>query len=195
MDPFETLSDEHSLIERMLAALWVYAARIDEADPADLASFVVFFTEMVEGRHHAKEEMLLFEAMIEAGFPRRTGPLATMMREHDDARRLVLVLGEAARRAGAWTLEDRARIASTTYALVQLLRKHMQKEDDIIYPMARHNLPPEAVMVMAARFAEIDGTAEARAERTALRVLAEILTARYGGASMRRPEYMAAAAN
>jgi hypothetical protein len=48
---------------------------------------------------------------------------------------------------------------------------------------------------MAARFAEMEGTAAARAERAALRVLAEILTARYGGASMRRPAYMAAAAN
>lgn len=195
MDPFETLMDEHRLIERVLTALSMYTNRIEEADPADLASFVVFFTEMADARHHAKEEEVLFEALIEVGFPRRKGPIARMRHEHDTCRELVRALGVAAEHAGAWTAEDRKRIAETARTFVQLLREHIQKENDILYPMARHNLPAEAVAAMAARFDEMDGTPEARAERTALRVMAEILAARYDGAPVRRPTYVAAAAN
>lgn len=194
MDPFETLNDDHRLIERMLTALLTYSNRIDEADPADLASFVVFFTEIGE-RHHTKEEGILFEAMFEVGFPRRTGPLATMRREHDEARTLVGLLGEASARAAAWTDGDRAHVQNTSRALVHLLRAHLLKEDTIIHPMARHNLPAECVASIAARFEELDSSPEARAERIALQVMAEILTARYGEAPVRRPRYAVAVMN
>jgi hemerythrin-like domain-containing protein len=195
MDPFETLTDDHRLIERVLAALSGYAARIDDADPADLASFVVFFTELAAARHQAREEGVLFEAMIEVGFPRKTGPLATMMREHDESRTLVQALDDAACRAGAWTSEGRVRVAAAARSLVQLVRQHIQKESEILYPMARHNLPAESVSAMAARFAEMDGSDDARAERTALHVMAEILIARYAGAPATPRKYLARSMN
>jgi hypothetical protein len=61
--------------------------------------------------------------------------------------------------------------------------------------MARHNLPAESVAAMAARFEDLDGSADARAERVALRVMGEILSARYGGAPTHPPPYVAAAMN
>jgi hemerythrin-like domain-containing protein len=186
MDPFRALNDDHRLIERVCSALAVYVERLEEADPEDLASFVVFFTELADKRHHTREETVLFEAMIQVGFPWRAGPIPTLEREHAEGRRLVATLEKAAGRAGAWTSVDRVRITDAARSLVSLLRQHIQKEDTILFPVARHNLPEATVAAMGARFEEMEGNADARAETSALRVMAEVLCARYSPASVRR---------
>ncbi|MEZ4298106.1 MAG: hemerythrin domain-containing protein [Polyangiaceae bacterium] len=183
MDPFDTLCDEHQLIRRVLVALAAYAEELADADPADLPSFVVFLTELVEVRHHAKEEGILFEAMARAHLPGLAGTLATMKREHAEARRLAGVLSSAAMRPLAWTPEDRTLVAGAAGELVKLLREHMQKEEDILFPMARHNLKPDAIDHLRERFEAREATSAARSERAALSAMAEILVRRYSSAS------------
>lgn len=179
MDPFEMLEDEHRLIERALTALLHYASRVDDgADPADLASFVMFFAEFADARHHAKEEKHLFEAMVRGGFPRRVGPIGTMMKEHEEGRALVTKLRDLSMRS-PWSGADRTRIGETARAFVQLLRAHIQKEDAVLYPMARHNLTEETAKDVVRGFQELEGSPQARGERMAYRALVDSLAARY----------------
>jgi len=180
--PLETLTDEHRLIERLISALLAYTADLDTgADPADLGQFVDLIAGFADARHHAKEEDILFEAMVEAGFPRDGGPIAVMLFEHDQGRRFVGALRDCASRAGAWTVSDKAIVRENAAQYANLLRQHIAKEDNILYPMARRVLSDEAMTAMEARFDELEGGEDARAELERFLVLADNLFTRYLG--------------
>lgn len=180
MDPFATLNDEHRLIEKVILALRSYDARVDHsADPADLGRFVEVIAGFADGRHHAKEEDILFETMVAAGFPREHGPIAVMLAEHEMGRRYVGVLRDVASRAGQWTAEDRARIHEAVAGYSELLTAHIAKEDMILYPMARRNLPEDAVTTMEARFDELEGGEDAQSELEGFLSTIDSLSTRY----------------
>ena len=74
MKPTEILSNEHRVIEQVLAALEAIvrdaksAARLDEPSARDA---VAFFRNFADRCHHGKEEVHLFPALEAKGFPRR----------------------------------------------------------------------------------------------------------------------------
>ena len=182
MDPFATLNDEHRLIERTISALLSYTSRIEHgADPADLGRFVDLIAGFADARHHGKEEDILFEAMVGAGFPRDAGPIAVMLAEHEQGRKFVAALRDAASRAGSWTADDRALIHEAASGYAELLRQHIAKEDMVLYPMARRALPQEIVTLMEARFDELEGGEDAQTELEEFLSTADALFTRYLG--------------
>ncbi len=183
MHPLDILMQEHRLIERVLSALAAYAGRLDQgADPADLGQFVMFIEQFADGCHHVKEEQMLFEAMVRAGFPREAGPVAVMLGEHADGRYLVAALRELSSRAGSWTADDIVVARRTARAYVMLLRSHIAKEDSCLYAMARARLPEEVFAAMGEQFARFEAQQSGAGEHERLRALAEQLTARHAAA-------------
>ncbi len=146
MEAIDTLMTEHRLIERVVTALVSFA---DEAcrgavdGRAELGRFVAFVRELADVRHHGKEEQILFAAMVKAGFPSDGGPIAVMLMEHDHGRAQAIMLAELASSPAPWTLADRDRLAAASRDYAGLLLSHIQKEDRILYPMARQRLPME----------------------------------------------------
>ncbi len=143
MDAIEILMAEHQQILAAIGALEAFAAeaRRGGGSAAELGRFVTFIREFADAHHHAKEEDLLFTAMVEAGFPRESGPIGVMLHDHDQGRRLVGVLAELAQAPGPWTGADRERLHAAALGYATLLRGHIQKEDGILYPMAEARLP------------------------------------------------------
>jgi hemerythrin-like domain-containing protein len=175
MDAIEILMNEHRLIERVCDALEGFAdtaARRAGEDKAELAKFVAFISRFADGWHHGKEEDILFAAMVEHGFPREGGPVAVMLHEHDQGRRLVAILRGYAAQADAWSDADRQEIARAAAGFAQLLRAHIQKEDQILYPMAEQHLPPEAMAAVAEACERYESSAGAHEK---LRVLGDEL--------------------
>jgi hemerythrin-like domain-containing protein len=146
MEAIDTLIKEHRLIERVIGALvsFVDESRRGGTDGrAELDGFVTFIREFADARHHGKEEKILFAAMVEAGFPRNGGPVAVMLVEHDRGRSHARALAELAASPAPWTAADRGRLAEASRAYADLLYAHIQKEDQILYPMAEQRLPQE----------------------------------------------------
>jgi hemerythrin-like domain-containing protein len=134
------LMEEHRVIERVLDAV----ERMLDArtvDAAFLDRALDFFRNFADGCHHAKEETALFPALERAGIPRLGGPVGVMLDEHVEGRRLLgivaenLALAEADIRAA-----DRVRGAARAY--VDLLRQHIQKEDNVLFAIADQALDP-----------------------------------------------------
>ena len=147
MNSLQVLMDEHRLIERAVDALVVYAREVGRgADHprADLAGFVEFIRGYADAHHHGKEEDILFRAMADCGMPTNAGPLAVMLAEHHEARRLTAVMAELADDVGDWEDQERSRLLKSGIGYAQLLRAHIQKEDGILYPMAQNMLPEDA---------------------------------------------------
>lgn len=187
MDPIRVLMTEHRLIERVLGAARGYAERL--ADPAaeapprtDLARLAAFVRGFADAHHHGKEEEILFAAMIEHGFSNTTGPLAVMLADHAEGRRLTGVVREIGARAGELTANERREAAAALEGYAELLSAHIQKEDQILYPMAERALAGGPWEEVAARCAAFDAAAEASGNPQRLRAVGEDLASIYGGA-------------
>jgi len=166
VDPIDTLMDEHRTIERGLDALEVLAGQL--ADGADISrerpdALLSFIREYGDDFHHQKEEGLLFPALGRAGMPSNMGPVAVMLHEHDVGRAHVESMA-AAVDAG---LAGDARGAFITHArgFAQLLRSHIQKEDGILYPMARQRITGPQWEELAAGVKAVVDSKRAEAER------------------------------
>jgi len=181
VDAIALLMDEHQLILRALDALDAFAGKLARGgeDKAELTRFVAFIRDFADARHHGKEEDILFEAMIGAGFPRQAGPIAVMLMEHDEGRGRLAVMRELAAQAAPWTDADRARLGEAAHGYTSLLRGHIEKEDSILYPMAQARLPPEVLERVDASCEAFEARHAGEGGTDALRRLGADLVARH----------------
>lgn len=187
MEAIEVLMQEHRTIEQVLEALERFAegaARSRRTDKEELSRFVRFFREFADGRHHAKEEGVLFQAMVQQGFPSQGGPIPVMLSEHEHGRALVGALAQLAQQDAAWSDEDLAHVAQVARAYGVMLRGHIRKEDLILYPMAERHLPEAAARKVSEACRGLDAAAGG-ADRDRLPALAEELIARHVSAAYR----------
>jgi hemerythrin-like domain-containing protein len=183
MEAIETLMAEHQQILAAIGALEAYAGEAlhGGGEPAELGRFVTFIREFADAHHHAKEEDLLFAAMVEAGFPRDTGPIGVMLHEHALGRAQVGVLAEVARAPAPWSAPDRERLHAAALGYASLLRAHIQKEDGILYPMAEARLPGPLRARVDEAAAAHDARQAAAGVLARLEALGAGLVARRGG--------------
>ncbi|MCM0082236.1 hemerythrin domain-containing protein [Geomonas sp. Red32] len=161
------LKHEHQLILRMLSLL-EKNANLTEAGKFNDYQFyldgVDFIRNYADRFHHAKEEDVLFEALIENGMPRANSPVAAMLTEHDMGRAFVREMEEAATRAldGERGLEQTIVDAARGY--LELLREHIYKEDNILYPLAERLMPDALRERIVAGYRAAEKRAEADLE-------------------------------
>ena len=145
-DITQRLKDEHQLILRMLALLEKNALLTEQGSFKDYRFYldgVDFIRNYADRFHHAKEEDILFEKLIENGMPRANSPVAAMLMEHDLGRAFVRGMEEAATRALAGEADQEGAIVSNARGYLELLREHISKEDEILYPLAERVIPAE----------------------------------------------------
>jgi hemerythrin-like domain-containing protein len=133
------LVDEHRLILRMIALLEKNAPATAAGSFRDWQFYldaVDFVRNYADRYHHAKEEDVLFEALVANGMPRQNSPVAAMLMEHDHGRAFVAAMEAAAREALAGKEGQGAVIAENALAYAELLRGHIEREDTILYPLA-----------------------------------------------------------
>ena len=167
MDPIKKLMEEHRVIESVLGAIPAFSASLEAApDTArqDLAGFVTFIREFADTYHHGKEEDMLFTAMVESGMPQQGGPIAVMLAEHEQGRAYVASLKKVAEAAGPMTADEITEVRFAAAGYADLLRDHIMKEDQVLYPMAMKVVPAERLEAMVAQFAEYEAKESAAAE-------------------------------
>jgi len=104
-----------------------------------------------------------------------------MLAEHTEGRRLVGILRETGGRAGAWTDADRSTAADALDDYAELLAGHIQKEDHVLYPMARQALEGSLFDEVARRCEEFDVTQEASGNTARLLALGDELINTFAG--------------
>ncbi len=161
--PVETLMSEHRVIERGLDSLDSLSAGLSRTAPAvrvRLGELVRFFREFADRVHHAKEEDRLFTALAAHGFSNQSGPVFVMLSEHEAGRAHVTRLAEVAGGDGPLTAEEVETVRDHGTAFSILLRGHIQKEDNILFPMAAQVLQPPVVAELRTAFDAFDATVE-----------------------------------
>lgn len=146
MKATDILSSEHRVIERVIATLETASARLESGQATrpeffiDAADFIKGFA---DGCHHAKEEGVLFKAMIANGLPAQGGPVNVMLMEHEQGRAFTRGMRAAAERMRAGDAGAAGEVIDNARGYAQLLRQHIQKEDRVLFPMADQVIPAD----------------------------------------------------
>jgi len=156
----DILSSEHRVIERVIAALEIAVNKIEAGQPVrpgffiDAADFIKGFA---DGCHHRKEENVLFIAMSKNGVPVQGGPIGVMLSDHEQGRIFTRGMREAAQK-----LEQgqngaaREGLAQNVRGYASLLRMHIYKEDNILFPMANQVIPLDQQGNVAEDFEKVE---------------------------------------
>lgn len=159
MHATQTLMDEHRVIERVLASLEIAVQRLETGPPPGADFFLraaEFIAGFADGCHHRKEEGVLFPAMEAAGVLRAGGPIGVMLAEHEEGRRITRAMRGAAERMGAGDTGARAEVGRHALDYVGLLRQHIRKEDNVLFPMAGRVIPAAGQGEVAEEFELIE---------------------------------------
>jgi hemerythrin-like domain-containing protein len=178
----DLMMQEHELIVEVLASLKVMADKLAagaEVARQDVADFGRFFRDFADKCHHGKEEDRLFVKMVEVGFPQEGGPIAVMLAEHDAGRQEVRGLLAIGSGSGALSRAEIARIVQYASEFVPLLYAHIQKENNILYPMAQNAIPAEEFALLDESCAEFDREIRGQLDVAELKALAADLNRRY----------------
>jgi hemerythrin-like domain-containing protein len=153
LSPTGVLMAEHRNIEKVLACLERMAEEFEEAGALDAAvagEALEFLRTYADRLHHAKEETHLFPAMEGHGLQAEVGPTAVMREEHRIGRGFVKDMGDAVAR------KDLDAFTGAARQYVELLREHIMKEDQVLFPMADSILPAAEQDELRAIFARVE---------------------------------------
>jgi hemerythrin-like domain-containing protein len=140
MKATDILMEEHTIIKRVLTALDTAAQRLERGQVVR-AGFFIDATDFIKGFadscHHMKEEGVLFKAMVASGMPAQGGPISMMLAEHEQGRAYTRAMREAAQKLQSGDESARDQVIRSARGYVALLRQHISKEDNILFPMAK----------------------------------------------------------
>jgi hemerythrin-like domain-containing protein len=146
MKPTEELVHDHTIILHMLAGAEKLAQSIKTTrtvDPRNVERMIDFSRNFTDGCHHTKEEKHLFPKLQERGMPANQGPIAVMLHEHRVGRDLIKGIESAlnVHRSGRQDALD--LLSETILQYVGLLRAHIDKENNVLFPMSDRFLSPD----------------------------------------------------
>jgi len=178
MQATQILIEEHNVIERVLTALQTAADRLSQGEeirPAFFVNVALFNKNFTDGCHHRKEEGVLFVAMNEAGVPVQGGPIGVMLAEHEQGRDFTGAMKDAAQKWEASDLSARAALVQNALGYAALLRQHIHKENNILFPMADRVIPLDRQEKVATDFERIEHEETGEGVHEKYLALAEVL--------------------
>lgn len=158
--PTKILSDEHKNIVKVIDAVIAERGRLESGKAIDTEFFekaVDFIRNYADKFHHAKEEDILFVELQKDGVEMHCDPIPQMLHEHDEGRNFVKIMVEGINE------NNKDKILQGAKGYTELLREHIFKEDNILYPMGDDALSDQMQESILERFKEaekkfMDGT-------------------------------------
>ena len=145
----QDLRKEHEAILYVLQIL----DKMMESDSRDSENMLRYYGEVVyflkifaDKCHHGKEENYLFKELVDKGIPNDGGPVGVMLQEHVQGRGYIAQMGRS--------LDDK-NINGFNKAAAQyrdLLRRHINKENNVLFMMADNVIDEQAQSVLFEQF-------------------------------------------
>lgn len=147
MRPTEELRQEHRVILTMLEAGERKIGQLKTTGGIgrdEINEMLDFFVNFIDRCHHTKEEKHLFKTMIARGGAASKALITVLLREHEEERRRLKVavesLSRVNRKAGPGPIKALEENISAYFGLI---RTHIEKEDNQLYPEAESILSAE----------------------------------------------------
>lgn len=151
----QELVNEHNAIQQVLNALEIICHKITSEnvyDKQDLGNILEFLKTFADKCHHGKEEGLLFPALEEAGIKNESGPIGVMLSEHVMGRGFIRQMDEALNSNPLNT----AGFVDASENYINLLRAHILKENQILFPMGDRILDESKQNELLKKFEEFE---------------------------------------
>ncbi len=159
MRPIGMLIHEHMIIFLALGAAEREAQFIRDTGnirAAQIEKLIAFFKNFIERSHHLKEEKHLFVKMRERDLFTDSRLLAEILQEHEQGRRKIRTIVEMLPQARAGDTFAIAVVKDNLLAYVKLLRSHINRENNVLYPMIEQLLAAEDQQALAKAFAQVE---------------------------------------
>ncbi len=159
MEPIEVLRREHSMVRLVLDAAsrdLDQVAMTRAADASELERLIEFFRYFADACHDPKEEDLLFCMLHRRGMSWETWPLDELLKEHEEMR---VILDSAADWLPLLRQGEPAAIDPLVHnlrAYVALVDGHIEKEEDVVFPLAQRYLTSGDVEELRQAFDSIE---------------------------------------
>lgn len=144
MNAIDLMIDEHKYIKRMLAVVRKACFKVfkgEEINYDDFYSMISFIRNFADSHHHKKEEIMLFNKMVdEIGATAEKIVKYGMLVEHDLGRLYISSLDEALQNLKNGNDEAVLDVVSNAISYTHLLTRHIDKEDNVIYRFAQREL-------------------------------------------------------
>lgn len=164
MNAIELMVYEHKNIKRMLKVIRKYCLRIlkdEKVDYSDFYRIIDFVRNYADKHHHGKEEKLLFNKMVdEIGSTAEKLVKHGMLVEHDLGRLYIMNLEEAVKKVQEGNEESKLDIIANAIGYVDLLNRHIKKEDDVVYKFAERSLNKETLVKLQEECAAFEKEAD-----------------------------------
>ena len=135
----DMLVEDHNHILEALDLIPVYLDKLSkgELEPRHVERLIEFLSHFADRCHHGKEEDILFPLMERRGAGFWEGPLGVMTCEHGMGRYLLRNARNSVRRYASGDGEALRALRHYLEGYRRLLTQHIDKENNILFPMAR----------------------------------------------------------
>lgn len=144
LESTEILRDEHVYIKKVLTGIRKQCIIIVNGGKVDFEIFtqiIDFARSFADKYHHQKEENHLFDIMADKlAKDIGTGPIQGMLTEHGFGRAYIYELEQALKRYQTGDMDAKVDIVGNAMGYVQMLSKHIEKEDTAIFLLAERRL-------------------------------------------------------
>jgi hemerythrin-like domain-containing protein len=144
MGPIDELKMEHQAVRMTLEVLEIICRRMEQhGEPVEaqhIDRLLEFFSVFVDKCHHCKEEELLFPALEAVGIRREGGPIGVLLKEHERGREYVRGMNASLSEYRAKETADSAGFIREARGYIGLLDQHIDKEDNVLFPLAEKQL-------------------------------------------------------
>lgn len=149
MNAIELMMEEHKNIKVMLKIVRKACFSVlegNEINYEDFNKIIHFIKNYADSHHHKKEEIMLFNRMVdEIGETAEKVVKYGMLVEHDLGRLYISSLEEALNSLKNGNEESKLDIIANAISYTNLLERHIYKEDNVIYKFAQRELKEETM--------------------------------------------------
>jgi len=159
MNPKDMLREEHGATMRMLAVLQKFFATLvdlKEGEAQDLKALIEFFEIYVDRYHHGKEEQILFPALSRARTAKIDSLISSLIDDHRQARMGMELVKYNVVTLHSCSGADRNDFSERAERYVDLLRKHIRKENSELLPLIEERLSATERLQMAGQFNDLE---------------------------------------
>jgi hemerythrin-like domain-containing protein len=156
--PTDVLKHEHTVVLLVVDAMDREARAIRSGAPVradEVTKMVAFMREFTDGCHHNKEEKVLFPTLQRLS-PAANGPVTVMLREHEQGRGCSRAIAAALPEAAAGDAAAAATVADNLAGYAELLRAHIDKENQVLFPFAERTLSVDDKVHLTQEFERVE---------------------------------------
>ena len=151
--PNDMLLKEHENILKFIDFLLEKCEVMEKKKEIDRDFFeraIDFIRNYADKFHHAKEEDLLFKELCKDTVEMHCNPVEQMLYEHNLGRDFVKGIEDGLKKS------DINKVIKNSKGYADLLKEHIYKEDNILYPMAEQSLSKTIKTKMLKEFERIE---------------------------------------